>query len=406
MELKDYIYFGENGEITYTHSMPLYFNKYHYKNYFGGSSAIKIVNVNSIGAHISTLWKMQAIGEMHGVNILEYDNSGYTDLDIERGNFTSDTLDEYFEELAHLAAWYGCEAMELKCLTKALFWKYELAESADSLPQRELQSLYVRLSHAGYKKCGEWLLQYHCKKLRVLFDKLNDDGEVVDNSNYARNIYDYRTNYNVISDDLAEYLNKHILPRYAAYDKGHQAEHILQVVNRCKELVEENDLNSAVNIDLLLTAAYFLDLGLLEGKEMHYLTSAKMLRHDKFIKEYYTSEQINIIAEAIEDQRISLQTIPRTLYGELLSAATKVIDEKEIIKQAYCNSESNNPHFTQEEHIEAVYQQLLAKYGKNGCVKRPKYITKDNRYQLLELEYQLLEMSQFTEYCTQHLALK
>ena len=110
---------------------------------------------------------MQVIGEMHGIKIFEYE-AGYSEYELETGRYTPDTLDYYFEELADLAAWYGCESMELKCLTKALFWKYELVKSADSLPQRKFHSLYVRLYQLGYKKCAKWLLQYHRKKLYTL----------------------------------------------------------------------------------------------------------------------------------------------------------------------------------------------------------------------------------------------
>ena len=406
MKLKDYIYFGENGEITYTHSTPLYFNKYHYDNYRDDNTSTKILSANSSQVRISTLWQMQVLGEAHGINIIEHE-SGYSEYELESGKYTPDTLDKYFEELAYLAAWYGCETMELKCLIKALFWKYELAKSAELLPLTELQSLYVRLSESDYRKCAKWLLQYHCKRLGEIFEKPNYDRVDVDNSKYARNVVDYRINYNVINDDLAEHLNKQILPRYASHAKGHQEEHIQQVAKRCKAMVEEHDLNDIINIDLLLTAAYFYDLGFSEGQNATSCqTAVKILREDGFIRDYFASEQIDIIAEAIEDHCASTKTTPRSLYGELLNAADKIIDHKDIIRRTYNNRIIDNPCFTQEEHLESLYHYFLEKYGKRSYTELPKFAPKEDEYNLFELEYQLGNKSRFVEYCTQYLALK
>ena len=54
MRLKDFIYFGENSEITYTNLTPLYYSKYHYKNYSDCNTAIKIVNASSKGVRMDT----------------------------------------------------------------------------------------------------------------------------------------------------------------------------------------------------------------------------------------------------------------------------------------------------------------------------------------------------------------
>ena len=168
MQLKDFIYFGENGEVS--SSGPLYYSKYHYTKCSSENIGIRIIKVDSEGVHIPTLWQMQVIGKMHGINITDHE-SGYSEYEHETGRFTPDTLDQYFKELAYLAAWYGCETMELKCLTKALFWNYESAKSVDTLPLDDFHKLYVRLYKSGYKKCAKWLLRFHRKNLSELMSR-------------------------------------------------------------------------------------------------------------------------------------------------------------------------------------------------------------------------------------------
>ncbi len=193
---------------------------------------------------------------------------------------------------------------------------------------------------------------------------------------------------------LKQYLEEKILPCYDSYDKGHNREHILEVVRGAMELAQGRE----VNIEMVITSAYFHDLGLCEGREIHHLASAKILRNDLYINQYFTPAQIDIIAEAIEDHRASAKSNPRSIYGEILSSADRIIKLDTIIIRSYYHSEKHYPHFTFSEHIERMHNHISNKYGENGYLRVP-ILTENNRQELQNLRTKLSNPIEFREYC-------
>ena len=57
---------------------------------------------------------------------------------------------------------------------------------------------------------------------------------------------------------LHEYIEQHILPRYAAFDKGHQRDHAQSVIQESMVLAKEH----GADLDMAYTIAAFHDLGL------------------------------------------------------------------------------------------------------------------------------------------------
>ncbi|MFI3296762.1 MAG: HD domain-containing protein [bacterium] len=195
---------------------------------------------------------------------------------------------------------------------------------------------------------------------------------------------------------LIEYLEEKILPCYDSYDKGHNREHIVEVVRGAMELAQERE----VDIEMVITSAYFHDLGLCQGREIHHLASAKMLRNDLFINQYFTPTQIDIIAEAIEDHRASAKSNPRSIYGEILSSADRIIKLDTIIIRSYYHSEKHYPHFTFDEHIERIHNHIVTKYGENGYLRVP-ILTENNRLELQKLRAKLVNETEFKSYCAE-----
>ncbi len=194
---------------------------------------------------------------------------------------------------------------------------------------------------------------------------------------------------------LKDYLNNTILPKYDNYDKGHNRSHILDVVNGVQELSTNYD----VNTEMLHTAAIFHDLGLIEGRDTHHITSAKMLREDKFICSYFNAQQINTIAEAIEDHRASSKTPPRSIYGEILSSADRIIDTNTIIIRSYYHNEKHYPNCNLQENLDLIYNHITNKYGINGYLRIP-ITTQKNKEGLEYLRTLLIDEISFKTYCT------
>ncbi len=198
----------------------------------------------------------------------------------------------------------------------------------------------------------------------------------------------------MINNELKEYLNNNILPQYDKFDKGHNRDHILAVAAGTMELAEQYD----VNRDMLYTAALFHDLGLSEGRDTHHITSARMLKNDSFIKKIFSTEEILIIAESIEDHRASAKSEPRSIYGKILSSADRLIEPDTIIRRSFYHSEVVSPHFSTEEHINAIYNHITNKYSEGGYLKMP-IITKRNAEGLAQLRELHRDEKSFKEYC-------
>ena len=80
---------------------------------------------------------------------------------------------------------------------------------------------------------------------------------------------------------LKEYVVAYIIPQYLAFDKGHNIDHVKDVIENSLVIAEDFD----VDIDMVFTVAAYHDVGIKFGREKHNITSAKILADDKFIAE-------------------------------------------------------------------------------------------------------------------------
>jgi uncharacterized protein len=105
------------------------------------------------------------------------------------------------------------------------------------------------------------------------------------------------------------------LPQYEKLS-GHAGGHIKQVIDRSLEFAKQAP---GVNLDMVYIIAAYHDLGRLIDNETHNIESAKMMRADKFLLENFTAEEVETMAEAVEDHRASLGHEPRSIYGKIVS---------------------------------------------------------------------------------------
>ncbi len=200
----------------------------------------------------------------------------------------------------------------------------------------------------------------------------------------------------MITQSLLHYCETQVLPKYDSYDRGHNREHIDQVVGGVLELGPTYD----VNLDMLYAAAVFHDLGVVEGRETHHLTSARMLREDIFIADFFTEEQIEVIALAIEDHRASSKNEPRSIYGMVLSSADRIIDPDTIIRRTYFYGLKHYPGLTIEAYLDRIYDHIMEKYAEGGYMKVP-ILTSKNKEGLDRLRFLASDCNSFKEYCRQ-----
>ena len=155
------------------------------------------------------------------------------------------------------------------------------------------------------------------------------------------------------------------MPRYEAFDKAHDRRHAFMVMSNSLRLAQHYD----VDMQMVYTIAAYHDLGLEAGREQHHTVSARIVREDKRLKKFFTSEQIEIMADAVEDHRASSSHEPRTIYGKIVAEADRIIDSETIMTRTVQYGLSHYPTLTKDEHIERAVLHIKEKYGRGGYLK-------------------------------------
>lgn len=169
---------------------------------------------------------------------------------------------------------------------------------------------------------------------------------------------------------LQKYIYEEIVPKYGAFDPAHREDHALTVIDQALELLETMpEEGTPVSRDVLLAAAACHDLGLVNGRENHHLDSGRMIRADERLREWFSPEEIETIAQAAEDHRASGESAPRSIYGMLVAEADRVIDGETIIRRTIQFGFKHYPGLDRDGHIERAVEHLREKYGRGGYLK-------------------------------------
>ena len=161
------------------------------------------------------------------------------------------------------------------------------------------------------------------------------------------------------------YIEAEIIPRYRNFDKAHREEHARSVIAQALELARHYD----VDPDLVYAAAAYHDTGLAVDRATHHLESGKVIRADRRLREWFTADEIETIAEAAEDHRASAKTAPRSIYGRLIAEADRLIDPMTIIRRTIQFGLSHYPELDPEGHWERTLEHLREKYGDGGYLQ-------------------------------------
>ena len=168
-----------------------------------------------------------------------------------------------------------------------------------------------------------------------------------------------------LSAELINHIEGEIMPRYEAFDKAHDRRHAFMVMSNSLRLAQHYD----VDMQMVYTIAAYHDLGLEAGREQHHTVSARIVREDKRLKKFFTSEQIEIMADAVEDHRASSSHEPRTIYGKIVAEADRIIDSETIMTRTVQYGLSHYTTLTKDEHIERAVLHIKEKYGRGGYLK-------------------------------------
>ncbi len=121
-----------------------------------------------------------------------------------------------------------------------------------------------------------------------------------------------------------------------------------------------------VRRDMAYVIAAYHDVGLGEGRERHHEVSARMMKADRRLREWFSEEEIQMMADAAEDHRASAAREPRTIYGRIVAEADRFIDPETIIRRTVQYGLEHYPQLTHEEHYARMMSHLHEKYGRGG----------------------------------------
>ena len=172
-----------------------------------------------------------------------------------------------------------------------------------------------------------------------------------------------------VSAEIRDYIESKILPRYNELG-GHTDEHVRQVIERSLRFAEQAP---EINVDMAYVIAAYHDLGRLVDDETHNMESGKMLRADEFLREHFSAEEVETMAQAVEDHRASLGREPRSIYGKLVSSADRNSDKEGMLSRSYDYAKHLHPEMTDEQLMEEARVHLREKYSPDGYAAKTMY---------------------------------
>lgn len=169
----------------------------------------------------------------------------------------------------------------------------------------------------------------------------------------------------MVSPTLTEYIERDILPRYDHFDAAHQRDHAEEVIERSMALAEHYD----VIINMVYAIAAYHDTGLCEGRDTHHLASGRIIREDKKLREWFSEEQIETMAQAAEDHRASSNHEPRSIYGKIVAEADRLILPEKVIQRTIQYTRDHFPDYDKEQQYQRFREHMMEKYSDTGYLK-------------------------------------
>ena len=173
-----------------------------------------------------------------------------------------------------------------------------------------------------------------------------------------------------IRKEIIDYFDEVIQFHYRQNDKGHDIDHAEYVINRSLEFASQVEF---INFEMVYVIAAYHDIAHHIDAKHHEIISAKMLSEDIKLKEFFSNEQIKVMAEAVEDHRSSMNGDPRSIYGKIVSSADRNTDVKTTLKRCYLYNRKHYPKINEEGLIEECRQFIIKKFGMSGYARTKMY---------------------------------
>lgn len=164
---------------------------------------------------------------------------------------------------------------------------------------------------------------------------------------------------------MYDYIQSEILPQYDHFDKAHQRDHVGKVIEESLFLAQFYPVDK----DMIYAIAAYHDTGLVAGRETHHLVSGRIIREDTALRQWFSEEQIETMAQAVEDHRASSDHEPRSIYGKIVAEADRDIEPLKIVHRTVQYGLSHYPELDKEGHWQRTLDHLHEKYAEGGYLK-------------------------------------
>ena len=165
-----------------------------------------------------------------------------------------------------------------------------------------------------------------------------------------------------VTPALVNYIESEIIPRYEAFDKAHNLNHVQTVINESLSLAGYYPVRS----DMVYAIAAYHDTGLVEGREFHHLVSGKIIEADSLLRTWFSEEDIKLMKEAVEDHRASAKQEPRSIYGKIVAEADRIIDPVVTLRRTVQYGLKHNPDENKDWQYTRFKKHLTEKYAEGG----------------------------------------
>lgn len=169
----------------------------------------------------------------------------------------------------------------------------------------------------------------------------------------------------MINESLTKYIETSILPMYDAFDAAHQRGHVDMVIEQSIAIAADLD----VDMSMVYAIAAYHDTGLAADRETHHIVSGKIVREDKRLRDLFSENQIETMAQACEDHRASSDHEPRSIYGKIVAEADRFIDPDTIILRTVQYGLANYPELDKDGHWRRTLDHLHEKYAEGGYLR-------------------------------------
>lgn len=169
----------------------------------------------------------------------------------------------------------------------------------------------------------------------------------------------------MVNPTIIAYIKQEILPRYDHFDTAHQRNHADEVIERSLALAKHYDVDE----NMVYAIAAYHDTGLCEGRDTHHLVSGRIIREDKKLREWFSENQIETMAQAAEDHRASSGHEPRSIYGKIVAEADRLITPEKVIRRTIQFTQDHFPNYDKEQQYQRFREHLLEKYSDTGYLR-------------------------------------